>query len=184
MANVWWSSDYHFSHFNIIKYCHRPFTTVEEMNDTIIKNHNMRVKPEDTVFFLGDFVFRNSPGGKKGEGEIYRAEYFIKQLNGRFVFICGNHDRNNSLKTPIEKVYIKFGGHRICMVHSPIHADPNKELNLVGHVHEKWVVKRLNEKSILFNVGVDVHNFKPISYEEINKLLHQFIRHEKKEIKH
>ena len=52
--NYWWTSDYHFSHFNIIRYCKRPFETAEEMNETIIRKHNERVKPEDTVFFLGD----------------------------------------------------------------------------------------------------------------------------------
>ena len=51
--NYWWTSDYHFSHFNIIRYCKRPFKTAEEMNETIIKRHNERVKPDDTVFFLG-----------------------------------------------------------------------------------------------------------------------------------
>lgn len=51
--NYWWMSDYHFSHFNIIAYCKRPFKTAEEMNETIIKRHNERVKPDDTVFFLG-----------------------------------------------------------------------------------------------------------------------------------
>ncbi len=53
--NYWWTSDYHFSHANIIRYCirycNRPFETVEEMNETIIRKHNERVKPEDTVFF-------------------------------------------------------------------------------------------------------------------------------------
>jgi len=67
--NYWWTSDYHFSHFNIIRYCNRPFKTVEEMNETIIRKHNERVKPKDTVFFLGDFIFK---GGKEGGVEKYR----------------------------------------------------------------------------------------------------------------
>ena len=61
--NYWWTSDYHFSHFNIISYCDRPFKTAEEMNKIIIRRHNERVKPDDTVFFLGDFIFK---GGKVG----------------------------------------------------------------------------------------------------------------------
>ncbi len=66
--NYWWTSDYHFSHFNIIRYCERPFKTAEEMDETIIRKHNERVKPEDTVFFLGDFIFK---GGKEGGEERY-----------------------------------------------------------------------------------------------------------------
>ena len=162
----WFSSDYHLGHANIIKYCERPFTNVEEMNEVIIKNHNERVRDEDTVFFLGDFCFRNSPGGKEGEGALNKAEYYIKQLNGNFVFIKGNHDRNNSLKTPIERVVIKYGGKKICMVHNPVHADSNYELNLCGHVHEKWKVRGKN-----INVGVDQWGFRPVSFHEILKII-------------
>ena len=67
--NYWWASDYHFSHHNIIRYCGRPFKDIEEMNATIIARHNERVKPDDTVFFLGDFVFK---GGKIDGVEKYR----------------------------------------------------------------------------------------------------------------
>jgi len=91
--NYWWTSDYHFSHFNIIRYCKRPFETAEEMNETIIKRHNERVKPDDTVFFLGDFIFK---GGNEGGVDKYRQ--FEKRLNGKFIFIKGNHDRHNSLR--------------------------------------------------------------------------------------
>ena len=176
MANTWFSSDYHLGHFNIIRYCNRPFKTLFEMNEAIIANHNMRVKPEDTLFMVGDFCFRNSPGGKEGEGEIYKFDYYRARLNGNIVFIKGNHDNNNSTKTPIEKVVIRYGGQRICMVHNPIHADSSYPINFVGHVHGAWIIKeldatwkstQLNEKSIMYNVGVDVNNFRPVAYEEI-----------------
>ncbi len=166
---TWFTSDYHFNHENIIRYCHRPFKTVEQMNETIIHNHNERVKPEDTVFDLGDFLFRNSPGGKKGEGLPDKAETFLARLNGRRVCIKGNHDRNNSLKTIIEKVIVRYGGMQICMVHNPAHADPRFEMNFVGHIHNQWKFKKLSEKSFMVNVGVDVWNFRPVSFEEIIK---------------
>ncbi len=167
---TFFTSDYHLNHANIIKYCKRPFKDVENMNEVLIRNHNSRVKEEDSVFYLGDFCFRNSSGGKKGEGLPQKADYFINQLNGNFIFVKGNHDRNNSLKTNIEKIVIRYAGQRICLVHNPKHADSKYELNIVGHVHEKWKFNQIkNCESYLLNVGVDVWGFKPVSFEEIMK---------------
>lgn len=167
------TSDYHLGHFNIIAYCQRPFYTEDQMTTTIIRNHNSRVKSEDTVFHIGDFCFRNSPGGKLGEGTQTRADFYRQQLNGNIIFVQGNHDKNNSLKTPIQKIVLAFGGKRICLVHKPEHADLDYEINFVGHVHERWLIKQAGE-SILFNVGVDQHKFMPITIEEalgqINRL--------------
>jgi len=169
---TFFTADYHLGHHNIITYCNRPFKDVNDMNTVIMRNHNERVKPEDNVFFLGDFCFRNSPGGKAGEGTIHKADYYRKQLNGNILFIKGNHDRNNSLKTIIERVIVKYAGHRICLVHNPIHADANYDYTFVGHVHEKWIFKRIRigeSFTDLINVGVDVWDFKPVTYEEIMK---------------
>ena len=131
------------------------------------------------MYFLGDFCFRNSPGGKIGEGLPQRAEYFIKQLNGRFVFIKGNHDRNNSLKTNIEKVIIRYGGHQVNLVHNPTHANYYFELNFVGHIHQHWKFKALTDKSYMINVGVDVWNFMPVSFEEIMKEFRRWRKNQK-----
>jgi len=141
------------------------------MNTTIIKNHNDRVKPEDTVFFLGDFCFKNSSGGKKGEGTTNTAEDYLKQLNGRFVFIKGNHDNNNSLHTCIDAVNITLGGHEMYLVHRPEDFHEGYKINLVGHVHNAWKIKQVG-KSTLINVGTDVWNFHPITINEILKYYH------------
>ena len=170
--NYWWTSDYHLGHDNIRKYCCRPFKSLKQMNETIIKNHNERVKPEDVVFMIGDFCFKNSSGGKKGEGTLITAKEYEKKLNGKIIFIKGNHDRNNSCKTIIERIVVKYGGKRINLVHKPEHVDLNYEINFVGHIHQLWKFKRI-KKAIgytdLINVGVDVWNFRPVSFEEINK---------------
>ncbi len=173
--NYWWTSDYHFSHFNIIRYCNRPFKTVEEMNETIIKRHNERVKPGDTVFFLGDFIFK---GGKEGGVEKYRL--FEKRLNGKFIFIQGNHDRNNSLRTIIQKMYIYYGSKNICLTHKPEHADPKVPLNLCGHVHNRYKVRRLNKGSLIVNLSVEMWNYYPVSFNQINSCIAEFLRNEKK----
>lgn len=175
---LFFTSDYHFNHANIIKYCHRPFSSVEEMNETIIHRHNERVKDTDTVIDVGDFIFKNSPGGKAGEGKPETAMTFLLKLKGRRVNIRGNHDRNNSLNTPIEKLYLLHGGKNICVVHNPTQADHKCELNICGHVHNDWKVKRLNDKSIIINVGVDVWNFRPVTFDEIMKRVGEFKRNE------
>jgi len=166
---TWFTSDAHLGHENIIKYCNRPFKNVQEMNIAIIKNYNERIHSDDLVFNIGDFCFRNSPGGKKGEGITNKAVYYEKQLNGVWVKLKGNHDRNNTVKTPIERIIIKYGGYRICLVHNPIHVDTRYKLNFVGHVHDKWKFKRISSDSYMINVGVDVWNFKPVNFEEIMK---------------
>ena len=166
MTNTWFTSDYHLGHANIIKYCERPFKDVEHMNKTIITNHNNRVKPNDIVFFLGDFCFRNSKGGKEGEGSIDKAEHYLKQLNGRFVFIRGNHDNNNSLKTCIKSAVIEFGGQDIFLCHNPEDYNPKYRINFVGHVHQHWKVQKV-KGCTLINVGVDVNNFLPVKFDEL-----------------
>lgn len=156
-------------HANIIKYCDRPFQSLEDMDNTIIKNHNTRVKEGDLVYHIGDFCFKNSPGGKIGEGTTTKAEYYQKQFNGNFIFLKGNHDKNNGLKTCIERIGIYFGGYRINLVHNPEHASFAYELNLTGHVHQNWKIQRFRKDFRLtdcYNCGVDVHNFAPIKLTE------------------
>jgi len=162
----WFSADTHFSHANMILYANRPFKTVEEMNETLIKKWNDRVKKTDTVFFLGDFCFKNGPNGKKGEGENIKAEEWISKLNGRIVFIKGNHDNNNSLKTIMTEAVIEIGGHKISLIHNPAHADNNFKFTFCGHVHNKWKFQA-TKRNVLINVGVDVWGFQPVSYQKI-----------------
>ena len=166
----WFTSDTHFGHKNIIKYTGRPFKSLEEMDYTLIRNWNERVKIGDTIYFLGDFIFKNSAGGKPGEGTSNKAIYYEKQLNGKIIFIKGNHDGRNGCKTILEKCYIRIGGNRICLTHKPEHADMNCKINLVGHIHQHYAFKRIpiyKGYTDFINVGVDVNNFRPVDYNEI-----------------
>jgi len=175
--NYWFTADYHLGHANIITYCSRPFKNVEDMNSTIIRNHNERVKPEDTVFHVGDFCFKNSPGGKVGEGEQTPASIWEKQLNGKIIFIQGNHDRNNSCKTPIQNMVITIGGKRVKLVHNPEHIiKPDYDLYFTGHVHDAWKTKNLRVQygiAKCINVGVDVWKYYPVTFNEIAKRITQ-----------
>ena len=168
--HYWFTADYHLNHWNIVSYVGRPFKSLEEMNETILKNHNSRVKKDDTVFHVGDFLFKNSIGGKKGEGLPIKASDMESQFNGKFIFIKGNHDRNNSLKTIIENVVVKYAGKRFNLVHNPEFANFNYDINLVGHVHTHWKFKRVRKGETftdLINVGIDVNNYMPRTFEEL-----------------
>ena len=163
----YFTADCHFGHANIVKYCKRPFKDLDDMNETIIHNWNERVKPEDTVFHIGDFCFKNTTNMiHRGEGNIHPASYYEKKLNGKIIFIKGSHDKNNSCKTCILNTEIELGGYRIGLVHDPKHVKPKFDFNLVGHVHSLWKCKRISNVDMV-NVGVDMWNFRPITIEEI-----------------
>lgn len=78
---TFFTSDVHFCHANSIKYCNRPFSTVEEMDEALINNWNNIIKPNDTIWSLGDFAFCR----------IEKIEQILKKLNGKKHFIFGNH---------------------------------------------------------------------------------------------
>ena len=84
-AKVYFTSDTHFNHANIIGFCNRPFKNVEEMNETLITNWNRVVGVDDIVFHLGDFCLGGS------------AEWtnVLNRLNGKIYLIVGNHDIKN-----------------------------------------------------------------------------------------
>ena len=85
---TFFTSDTHFGHAAIIQYCSRPYKSVEEMNQVLIDNWNSKVKKDDIVYHLGDFIF----GGSKLWYEIF------SKLNGNIVLIMGNHDARNLRK--------------------------------------------------------------------------------------
>lgn len=79
---IWFTSDLHFGHKNIIKYCDRPYASLEAMKRDLIKNWNAKVKFDDVVYVLGDVFFCGTK----------EAESIMNQLNGIKILIRGNHD--------------------------------------------------------------------------------------------
>lgn len=159
--NYWFTSDYHFGHANIIKHCLRPFKTVNEMDNKLINNHNSLVAPDDVVYFLGDFSTNNT------------AQKYLKRLNGNFVFIKGNHDHKNKIGSLTIGAIIEHYGKQLFLVHDPKEYEPAFSINLVGHVHTLWRIKKIDD-TILVNVGCDVWNFRPIQLKTILTLIEKF----------
>ena len=143
----WVTSDWHLGHHNIIRYCERPFASIAEMDKTIIDNHNALVKPEDIVYFLGDFCFYKNP------------QDYMAKVNGRFYFIVGNHDKQGYFSGHPYTMSILYARKTVQMRHDP-NFHYRCDVNLCGHVHEKW-----REQGGLINVGVDVWDFKPVNLD-------------------
>jgi calcineurin-like phosphoesterase family protein len=167
----YFTSDCHFGHDKIREYSNRPFKSLKEMDTTLIRNWNARVKPEDTVFHIGDFCFKNSPNAvARGEGGIKSPQSCEKMLNGKIIFIKGNHDGHNNVKTPITRMTIVYGGKTILLIHDPMDIVNIGNHNLVfcGHVHTDWETNKIGGIDVI-NVGVDVNKFRPVSLEELLK---------------
>ena len=80
-TKIWFTSDTHFGHKNIINFCERPFKDTDEMDEFIINNWNSKINKDDIVFHLGDFAFASNK----------RWQELICRLNGKIYLILGNH---------------------------------------------------------------------------------------------
>lgn len=186
---IYFTSDCHFGHANIIIYANRPFlgrndlipnTNIwvsekrkekrcNEMNEEIIKRWNQKVKPEDLVYHLGDFSFKGSNKALEWEG----------RLNGKIVHIVGNHDYNNGVKTLINVALMQFSNLEVLSQHHPP-TIPREipdyiDLVLCGHVHDHWKHKFIDGIPVI-NIGQDVWNFTPVSIDSIYKYYNEIIR--------
>lgn len=157
---IYYTSDTHFGHRNIIRFCNRPFATAEEMDEEIIRRWNSRVTSDDIVFHLGDFAFRNAKA----------TQNYLDRLNGEKHLIWGNHDSPSTKKAPgwfssQQYLEIKDQGHPVILFHYPM-LSWNKRfhgsLHLFGHVHGT-VPGRENS----WDVGVDCTNFYPVTLDEL-----------------
>lgn len=158
----WYSSDHHFGHTNIIKYCNRPFANVDEMNKTLIENWNTVVRPEDDVYHLGDFCFSKSP------------EDFLSRLNGKKYLVRGNHDRKETCSSPgwVEVapiMEVNDHGKLFVLSHFPFEVwnrSHHDSWHLHGHSHGN-----LPPRGNRLDVGVDPMGYFPVDFAQIKSLI-------------
>ena len=156
---IYFTADTHFSHANIIKYCNRPFSSVEEMNYTLINNWNSVVRSsKDIIYCLGDFSFKPQ--------EIYK-----ERLNGEIIFLRGDHDKWPKT-TPDNYLMILKGladCPKITLCHWCLRTWAKSHFNswhLYGHSHGK-----LPAIGKSMDVGVDCNNYFPVSLEQVKKYM-------------
>ena len=170
---IWFTSDSHFCHKNIIKYCDRPFLDVEEMNSELIRRWNSEVAEDDVVYHLGDIYL----------GPADRARSLLSALNGRIILIRGNHDRHSKdwyLQRGIAEMYpslfLYAGGKRILLTHEPdkdtgYRIGEDYDLHFFGHIHND--THRGAYPAVAHNgacLCVELWNYYPVALETIVRL--------------
>lgn len=169
--NLFFSSDIHFSHKNIIKYCDRPFKDVETMNREIIHRWNLKVPKDGVVYILGDISMTIS---------WRKTVELVEQLNGTKHLIFGNHDSHlidikefrNLFHTisPLKEIYVQDeeledGKILIVLCHYAMRVwnqSHRGSWHLYGHSHGT-----LPEVKASLDIGLDTNNMYPYSYEDI-----------------
>jgi len=185
-VNLWFTSDLHLMHENIIKYCSRPFVDRHEMNKAICFNWNNVVGENDIVFVTGDFCF-----GGKSEWNNY-----LRRLNGFIWLIKGNHDREKNFPDKIEGKFdwidgflnlnIKdeeFDGNeqRVTLCHYPMmswYQSHRGSWQLFGHIHSganststEYHSLKSSFMPTQMDVGVDAHDFTPIHWNTVKEII-------------
>ena len=172
----WFTSDTHFCHENIIRLQNRPFETVADMDDRLIDNINRVVRRNDTLYHLGDFAFGPVERGMKIRNRIKCDNVFL---------IYGNHDEKNRAFKEFRRSFgkhnchdimeIRRDGRLLVMCHYPMlyhhHWDKGAWM-LHGHMHGEGMV---HPELPVFDVGVDIWNFEPLSYQDVCTVIEQEI---------
>lgn len=179
----YFTSDTHFGHLKVIDYCRRPFTSVEHMDDELIRRWNSVVRPNDTIYHMGDFSFHKPD----------KIKQIISQLNGHKILVMGNHDHKHTVtkwkRLGFHEVW-KNGFYEIKktgfpeffnLSHFPylrhITVSDARDFSkyqlpncggwlLHGHVHNGWRVK-----DRMINVGVDQWDWRPVALSNILEIV-------------
>ncbi len=178
----YFTSDTHFGHENIIKYCKRPFSSIDEHDAALIKNWNDVVPEDGIVFHLGDVAF----------GDPDRVNEILKQLNGKIYLVIGNHDWRRIVsdhkwrfEDMTQQINMKIGKRHIILNHYPMLAfsgawrGEDATYQLFGHVHTSPYtdegIDQARMKMLFttqYDVGVDNNNFQPRSWNDIDTIIH------------
>ena len=183
---VFFTSDTHFYHSNIINFCGRPFKNVEVMNETLIANWNSVVGPDDIVFHLGDFCL----GGSAEWANI------LNRLNGKIYLIVGNHDIKNLRQGYYSRfehiamqMHIEVGKQKIYLNHCPFlcYGGAYRDTwQLFGHVHTSKQNTGIDAPRLhmlfptQYDVGVDNNNFTPVPFEQVKRIIERQVEQSKR----
>ena len=182
---LFFTADTHFNHTHILKFCNRPFNSVEQMNETLIDNWNRVVGKDDTVFHLGDFCLGGAAEWTK----------LLDRLNGKIYLILGNHDLKNIRQGFIQRfehvalqMFITVDKQKIYLSHYPFlcfEGSYKDVWQLFGHVHTRKNNTGIDAERLQYlyptqyDVGVDNNDFKPVSFNEVKEIIDRQVEQHK-----
>jgi calcineurin-like phosphoesterase family protein len=174
---VFFTSDTHFCHANVVEYSERPFRDVVDMNETLIHNWNEVIPKDGIVFHLGDFCF----------GKSNQWNDVLNRLNGTIHLILGNHDLRMARRDFMARfasvqfeTMIHIDKQWIMLNHFPMlcYAHSRWDWQLYGHIHtnpRNNKIMPLDRMGMLmskqYDVGVDNNNFYPVSFRQLEKII-------------
>jgi len=166
---TWFTSDLHLGHANIIRFCLRPYISVEEMDRALIAGWNAVVGPDDDVWVLGDFCHRAEEA----------AQTYLKRLVGRKYLVWGNHDSEQTRQASgwtSSQAYaeISVDHRRLVLFHygqRVWNGMRRNTIHLYGHSHGRLPGFRLGDQGDnpggCLDAGVDCWGYRPVSLSEI-----------------
>lgn len=185
--NVYFSSDWHLFHKNVLRFDNRPFKDVYEMHEVIEDNWNDIVTDDDVVVYLGDLSFARRE-------DIQSVYDMLDRLKGEIHFVLGNHDKFDEIKritrfkTVSDYLEVRIREQKeklgqvetlFCCMHYPIYSwNKSHHGSYMAHGHCHGNLHHGEDASFYDNrrvidVGCMLHDYKPISYKEIiEKLSH------------
>lgn len=168
---TYFTSDLHLGHKNIIKLCNRPFTSLEEMDETLIANWNQVVTNGDTIYIVGDLMFRT---------QTHPIDV-VKRLKGRKHLIIGNHDRSwlNKLeatdffKSVENYAEINDGKRNLTLCHYPMMSwgrTGSGSYLIHGHIHNNrdaayWPLLASMDHAL--NACVEINQYQPVTFDQL-----------------
>lgn len=159
---LFFTSDEHYGHNNVIRYCSRPFQSVDQMNDVIISNFNAIVPKDGTTIHAGDFYL----GPLKAD---FVHQRIISRLNGSHIFIMGSHDKWMKGPNAPDIIELNIDGQCIIISHYCMRTWAKSHYNswhLYGHSHGT-----LEPIGKSWDIGVDNNSFYPLSFQAIECIM-------------
>lgn len=163
---IYFFSDTHFDHKNIIKYCNRPFNSTSKMNQTLVGNWQDSVGNKDTVFFLGDMSYGR---------DRKTIDYWLGKLPGKVSYIRGNHD-TDIIKgaNVIHSHYgIKYNDYQFLLMHDPHRPNGYDGWIIHGDKHNNSLQDHplINQKNKTVNVCAELVDYSPLNLDKIISLI-------------